>query len=180
MNLKDKQLKHTRSSGFTMMELLFAVPVMGIGVLGVTGLQLVSLQNNQEALVRSEAVQLAYDIMDRIRVNPGAGVPGAAYDGVALGADPAAPNDCVANTCTVAQMTAFDIALWKCSLGGFNAEDVCQDMRDDDLLPPETEQPGLPNGDGAIVVSGAGVVTVTVQWSGFNNQNQTVVITSQG
>ena len=35
-----------------MIELLVAVLVMGIGVLGITGLQMVSLQNNRGALVR--------------------------------------------------------------------------------------------------------------------------------
>ena len=46
-----------------MVELLVAVLVMGVGVLGVTGLQMVSLQNNRDALLRSEALQLAYDMM---------------------------------------------------------------------------------------------------------------------
>ena len=65
-------MKMTHSArGFSMIELLVAVLVMGIGVLGITGLQMVSLQNNRGALVRAEAVQLAYDILDRIRANPG-------------------------------------------------------------------------------------------------------------
>ncbi|NOX51847.1 MAG: type IV pilus modification protein PilV [Gammaproteobacteria bacterium] len=70
-----------QAKGFSMLELLVAVLVMGVGVLGVTGLQMVSLQNNQDALLRGDALQQAYDILDRIRVNPGAAVPGIAYDG---------------------------------------------------------------------------------------------------
>ena len=171
----------SHQKGFSMMELLVAVLVMGVGVLGVTGMQLISLQNNQDALLRAEAVQQAYDILDRIRVNPGVGaVPGIAYDGVDLADSPAAPTDCHANVCTPAQMVAFDIAVWKCSLGGFNAEDVCGDLRDDGVLPPDDEQPGLPSGDGAIEVDGAGVVTITVEWDGFDNQTQTITIESQG
>ena len=69
--------------GFSMIELLVAVLVMGIGVLGITGLQMVSLQNNRGALVRAEAVQLAYDMLDRIRANPGAN-----YGPLNLGARP--------------------------------------------------------------------------------------------
>lgn len=167
--------------GFSMIELLVAVLVMGVGVLGVTGLQLISLQNNQDALLRAEGVQFAYDILDRIRVNPGGGaVPGVAYNGVGLDDVPAAPTDCHANNCSPAQMVVFDIAVWKCSLGEFNAEDVCTDLRDDGVLPPTTTQPGLPEGDGAIAVDGAGVVTITVEWEGFDNQPQTITITSQG
>ena len=51
---------------------------------GITALQMVSLQNNRGALFRAEAVQLAYDMMDRIRANPEGAVPGGAYDGLAL------------------------------------------------------------------------------------------------
>jgi type IV pilus modification protein PilV len=153
---------------------------MGIGVLSVTGLQMISLQNNQDALLRSEAQQMAYDIMDRIRVNPGAGVAGSDYDGIALADVPAAPQDCIAGNCSAAQMVGFDIALWKCSLGGLNEEDVCVGLRDDGLLPPLANQPGLPDGLGQIDVDGAGIITVTVQWSGFNNVQQTITLDSQG
>lgn len=164
-----------------MIELLVAVLVMGVGVLGVTGMQLLSLQNNQAALLRAEAVQFAYDILDRIRVNPGTGaVPGIAYDGVNLAADPTVPTDCHANNCTPAQMVTFDISVWKCSLGGFNQVDVCGDLRTAGVLPPTTAQPGLPDGDGSIAIDGAGTVTVVVQWNGFDNQPQTITIESQG
>ena len=73
-----------------------------------------SLQNNQDALRRSEALQLAYEVMDRIRVNPGIGVPGIAYDGVGLDDLPDAPPDCVATNCSANQVVDFDLALWKC------------------------------------------------------------------
>lgn len=166
--------------GFSMIELLVAVLVMGVGVLGVTGLQMVSLQNNRDALMRTEALQMAYDILDRVRVNPGAGVPGAAYDGIDFDDAAVAPADCVANNCTAAQMTAFDVAMWKCTLGGHNTEAACTAMRTALLLPPITSQPGLPDGNGQITVSGAGVVNVSVRWSGFGDAEQTISIESQG
>ena len=169
-----------RSGGFSMMELLVAVLVMGIGVLGVTGLQLVSLQNNQEALMRSEAVNLAYDILDRIRVNPGPGVPGNAYAGVDFDDDPPAGGDCVNATCSVAQMTSFDLAMWKCSLGGHNDHGTCTGLRGADLLPDEDDQPGLPEGAGEITIDGNGVISVSVRWMGFNNVEQTITVNSQG
>jgi len=168
-----------RIRGFSMIELLVAVLVMGVGVLGVTALQMVSLQNNRSALLRAEAVQLAYDMMDRIRGNPQGVVPGQAYDGLDVGDNPPASADCVANNCTQAQMILFDQAIWKCSLGAFDAVAACTDFRNDGVLPPTTAQPGLPNGDGSIVVSGAGVVTIMVRWQEPNNQIQTVTIDSQ-
>lgn len=162
-----------------MMELLVAVLVMGIGVLSATGLQMISLQNNRDALLRAEALQLAYDVMDRIRVNPGLGVPGIDYDGVALADAPGAPADCIANNCSAAQIVDFDLALWKCALGGHNDESVCSDLRDDGFLPPIDDQPGLPNGQGQIDVDGVGRITVTIQWSGFNNVLRTITVASQ-
>ena len=164
-----------------MIELLVAVLVMGIGVLGITGLQMVSLQNNRAALFRAEAVQLAYDVMDRIRANPAGGIPGQAYGGVNLTDNPPAAVDCNANLCNQAQMVTFDQAAWKCTLGGFHADATCVALRAVNTLPPINQQPGLPNGDGSIVVNGVtGVITVTVQWTENNNQVRTIAIDSQG
>ena len=174
-----KQLQRMQR-GFSMVELLVAVLVMGVGVLGVTGLQMVSLQNNRDALLRTEALQMAYNILDRIRINPGAGVPGANYDGVLYDDAPVAPSDCLAGNCTSAQMTTFDVTLWKCALGGHNEDAACTDMRDNGLLPPIAEQPGLPDGNGQIAVDGAGVIRVSVRWSGFGDVVQTINIESQG
>lgn len=167
-----------------MIELLVAVLVMGIGVLGITGLQMVSLQNNRGALVRAEAVQLAYDIIDRIRANPGVN-----YGGLALGAAPPAATNCFANDCTEAQMAVFDQAAWKCSLGNFNTNAVCVGLRNGTVLPLASDQPGLPSGDGQIAtvpvnpptVPQTFVITVTVRWQEANQPNPTSIsIVSQG
>ncbi len=163
-----------------MVELLVAVLVMGVGVLGVTGLQLVSLQNNRDALVRSEALQLTYDIIDRIRINPGTGTPGVNYAGVDFDDEPSAPPDCQGADCSSDQMAQFDIALWQCSLGAYNLNDVCDGLRDGATLPVAEAQPGLPDGAGRIEIDGAGIITVTVRWTGFNGQDEFVVVETQG
>ena len=171
-----------RQSGLSMIELLVAVLVMGIGVLGISALQMVSLQNNRAALYRAEAVQAAYDVMDRIRANPaGANFAGEDYDGMDLAEIPAVPPTlCHQANCNQAQMVAFDLAVWKCSLGGMNDEAVCADLRTSGALPPQAEQPGLPGGDGSIVVDAAGVITVTVRWQEPNGDVRNIVIDSQG
>ncbi len=179
MNPEHSQIR-TRQQGLSMIELLVAVLVLAIGVLGITALQMVSLQNNRGALYRAEAVQLAYDMMDRIRANPEGAVPGAAYSGLALGAGPPAAQDCLANVCTQAQMVAFDQAVWKCSLGDFHADAQCIALRAAGVLPSEDDQPGLPRGDGSINVDAAGLVTITVNWTEPDGQVGTVTIDSQG
>ena len=162
-----------------MIELLVAVLVLAIGILGITALQMVSLQNNRGALFRAEAVQLAYDMMDRIRANPEGAVPGQAYSGLGMTAGPPGAADCVANNCSQAQMVLFDQAVWKCSLGDFNDDAQCVGFRAGGVLPPAADQPGLPSGDGSIAVNGAGVVTITVTWDEPDGQVGTVTIDSQ-
>ena len=170
-----------RTLGFSLIELLVAVLIMGVGVLGVTGLQMVSLQNNRDALMRSDALEMAYDIMDRIRSNPGSGaIPGQAYNGVGFDDDPVAPNDCYANNCSEAPMAVFDISVWKCSLGAHNELDACDDLRQDTVLPAMDDQPGLPDGEGEIVIDGQGVISVTIRWTGFDGVQQQLLVESQG
>ena len=176
-----KQVKRRGGLGFSMIELLVAVLIMGVGVLGVTGLQMVSLQNNRDALMRSDALEMASDILDRIRANPGGGaIPGAAYGGVGFDDEPAAPNDCFANNCSEAQMAAFDIAVWQCSLGAHNELEACEDLRQDTIIPAREDQPGLPNGEGQIDIDAAGIITVSIRWTGFDGLQQLLVVESQG
>lgn len=175
-----------KQAGFSMMELLVAVLVMGVGVLGVTGLQLISLQNNQDALLRSEAVMLAYDMIDRVRANVPVDVAGGVmtetklYADVAKDADPPAvgANDCMTADCTPAAMVNFDLAYWKCSLGAHNEHAVCEALREADRLPAVEAQPGLPAGRGVVEIDGD-MVIVTVEWEGFNNEIQTVTVRSK-
>jgi type IV pilus assembly protein PilV len=166
--------------GFSMIELLVAVLVMGIGVLGISALQMVSLQNNRGALQRAEAVNLAYDMMDRIRANPAGLPPGVVYDGLDLAENPPNANDCNAATCTQAQMAQFDQAVWKCTLGNFNANATCQGFRTGGVIADEDDQPGLAEGDGSIDVDANGMITVTVQWRETGNLLRTITINSQG
>ena len=166
--------------GFSMIELLVAVLIMGIGVLGISALQMVSLQNNRGALQRSEAINLAYDMMDRIRANPAGAPPTSAYDGLDLAENPPNATDCNANACTQAQMVAFDQAVWKCQLGNFNTNNTCQTLRTNGVIADEDAQPGLANGDGSIDVDGNGMITITVQWRESGNLLRTITINSQG
>jgi len=55
--------------GATLVEVLVALLVLSIGLLGVAALQVSALQTNQGAHVRSQASVLTYDIADRMRAN---------------------------------------------------------------------------------------------------------------
>lgn len=180
MQLSRRSVSPVRQGGFSMIELLVAVLVMGIGVLGVSALQMVSLQNNRGALQRAEAVNLAYDMMDRIRANPAGAPPTSAYDGLDIGEKPPSATNCNASSCTQAQMVLFDQTVWKCQLGDFHNSPVCKSLRNAGVLASDDVQPGLASGDGSIDVDGNGMVTITVQWREAGNLLRTITVNSQG
>jgi type IV pilus assembly protein PilV len=132
-----------KSKGFSLVEVLIALVIMSVGMLGIAGLYVHSMQAGRTSMLRHHAVTLAGDIADRIRANPTAG---AAYI-AAAGVD----NDCVAEgtDCNIAEMAAHDILLWQAQAAEF--------------LPPM--------GDGSqqvVVAFNAGAVpqtyTITVRW----------------
>jgi type IV pilus assembly protein PilV len=95
--------------GFTLIEVLVAVVVISLGLLGLAGLQVVSLNNNQTAYYRSLATQQTNDMMDRIRANL-AGIGTGSYDNLSatIPADPG----CFAAGCSVANMAVTDHFQW--------------------------------------------------------------------
>jgi type IV pilus assembly protein PilV len=58
-----------RQAGFSLFEVLIAIVITSIGLLGLAGMQAAGLQNNHSAYQRSQATMLAYDIADRMRAN---------------------------------------------------------------------------------------------------------------
>jgi type IV pilus assembly protein PilV len=57
------------SAGFTLLEILIALLIVSIGLLGVATLQIRGQQFNQVSYFRTQATLLSYDLMDRIRTN---------------------------------------------------------------------------------------------------------------
>lgn len=106
MNLKT-------SKGFSLVEVLIALIVMSVGMLGIAGLYVQSMQAGRSSMLRHHAITLAGDIADRIRANPTAGAAYAAATGN--------NNNCVAQNinCTVAEMAANDIDLWQAQARDF-------------------------------------------------------------
>lgn len=74
--------------GFTLLEVLVTMVIMALGLLGYAGLQMASLKNSASAYQRSQATILAYDMIDRMRVNRNQAVAGT-YN-IGFGAVPAA------------------------------------------------------------------------------------------
>lgn len=62
--------KARRHGGFTLIEVLVSLLILAVGLLGVAALQFRGLQYNHDAYMRSQINVLAYDIADRMRLNP--------------------------------------------------------------------------------------------------------------
>ena len=60
-----------KERGFSLLEVMIAVFVLAIGLLGLAGLQLTSMQNGHSAFLRSQATLAAYSIIDDMRANLG-------------------------------------------------------------------------------------------------------------
>jgi type IV pilus assembly protein PilV len=141
-------IKHTRTfkeplikeKGFTMVEVLVAIVVLSIGLLGLAGLQATSLKNNNSSYQRSIASMLAYDMLDRIRANRDGMIAGN-YNSVSPGSFPGDPG-CSSSNCSVSALAQYDIFEWGEQL--------------DNLLP---------SGTGQIEGNGANTIyTITVMW----------------
>ncbi len=98
-----------REGGFTLIEVLVALLILSVGLIGIAGLQLTGVKNTRDAYYRTQAVMLAYDITDRMRANI-TGVTAGNYDAI-TGSTTGA---CLGTGgCTAAQMAADDVARWR-------------------------------------------------------------------
>lgn len=59
-----------RNKGFTLIEVLIALIVLSIGLLGAAGLQAKSQQYSRSAYFNTQSTVLAHDLLERMRANP--------------------------------------------------------------------------------------------------------------
>jgi type IV pilus assembly protein PilV len=84
-----------------MIEVLVAVLILAIGLLGVAALQATALRNSQSAMERSQGVVHAYAVFDSMRANPVAARGGDYNVGMSCNAPACGSVACVADVCTV-------------------------------------------------------------------------------
>lgn len=92
------------------MEVLVALVVMAVGLLGIAGLYVEGLRAGRTAIYRTTAVSLASDMAERIRANPQG-----AYEGSGPGTD----YDCVngAADCSADELAEDDWLHWLADIG---------------------------------------------------------------
>ncbi len=135
-------------AGFTLIEVLVALVVLAIGLLGLAGLQTAGLKYDHSAYQYSQATQAAYDILDRMRANRSTANNGSAYRTQFSDTNlPMPGTDCgqAGATCSGNDMAAYDLYQWKTQL-----------------------EQTLPGGRAAITFNDLGtgqrIYTITIQW----------------
>lgn len=105
-------------SGFSLLEVLIALLVLSVGLLGIAGLQTFSLQFNHQSYERTQATLLISDIAERITTNPLAARAGS-YGGVldtAMASSYTSYGGCPASCGTTNELATYDIFIWKSAL----------------------------------------------------------------
>ena len=119
-----------RQSGFSLVEVLITLVIMSVGMLGIAGLYVQSMQAGRTSMFRHHAVTLAGDVADRIRANPRAAVAYTDADG--------ANKNCVSGgiDCDPAEMAANDIFMWKAQAADTLPGGDVTIVLDDGVVPP--------------------------------------------
>jgi type IV pilus assembly protein PilV len=65
-----------KASGFSLFEVLIALIILAIGMLGIADLLMIAHKSNSSNYIRQQAIQSAYDIIDHIRANRQAAIDG--------------------------------------------------------------------------------------------------------
>jgi type IV pilus assembly protein PilV len=146
--------KQYQQRGVTLIEVLIAIFVTSIGLLGIAGLEVYSKQSGFEALQRTTASMLLNDIAEKMRANPGAL---AIYQGATVGGGSLSTpsTDCTTTACNASDMATYDLWEWEQLLDGATEQQGGNDTG------------GLASPTGCIESGGsAGVYTVSLAWRG--------------
>ncbi len=136
-------------AGVSMIEVLVALFILSVGLLGVAGLQAQGIRAGHSATLRSMAVFKSIEVVEAVRANHAGLLAGDYNINLGLGQQ----NNCdqgtaVAAICTPAQMAQNDVFVWRSSLALLFPRDI--------------------NGlaaTGSIVTTATGLLTVAINWS---------------
>lgn len=102
-----------KQAGVGMVEVLVALVLLAIGVLGFAALQLKAVEAGEEALLRSQATLLLRGLTESIRANPNGQsfYPAKVQSYAGITSSPSEPKSCIDTTCTAEQMATYDAFL---------------------------------------------------------------------
>jgi len=168
--------------GFTLLEVMVAIVIFSIGLLGLGSLQIIGYRLTSDSLLRTIATILANDMVDRMRANVAATSLGLAspYNNPsgATSSNPAclglnSSGGTINTTCTSTQMAAQDLYDWNANITGAVASSwyplvpaqlpegagiVCIDST------PNDGTPGNPSCDGIVLNPNRPIFAIKLWW----------------
>lgn len=120
-------LRQRINSGFTLLEVLIALLIFSLGLIGLAGLLTVSVRTNHTAYLRTQASFLAQSMADRMRANV-LGLWGNNYKLNSIVTPPTAPDaavytatiqDCETAACSYSDVAKRDLQVWQNQLRAF-------------------------------------------------------------
>lgn len=116
-NAMTTKLHKPRQQGVSLIEVLVAVLIFSIGMIGLAGLLVLATRANHGAYLRTQVTYMAQNMADRMSANP-IGVWKGSYNSDAYPLDTATVPTC-ASGCTPAQLATHDQKLWSRQLKSF-------------------------------------------------------------
>lgn len=153
-----------KEKGFTLLEVMIAIVVFSFGLLGIAGMMTISVRNNHNGYLRSQANFLAENMLDRMRANPNA-----LWNGAYAGTASIGVTSCdLATPCNFVELAQYDMDQWAQSLaimlpngiGTINCAIIgSTPSLSTTVTPPSIWAPGPPYN---------GICTIQVSWDESN------------
>lgn len=107
--------RSSREHGFSLLEVLIALLVLSVGLLGIAGLQTVSLRFNHQSYERTQAVVLVSEIIEKMTSNPVA-VRDGIFNAVDTSAGPITGYGTCPTSCTTTELANYDLFRWQSAI----------------------------------------------------------------
>lgn len=147
--------------GFTLIEVLVALVILVVGLIGIFNLHVVAKRSSFESFQQTQAALLASDMINRMKLNPTqlAAYSGT-YDSVPTPSEPACDlADSASPQCTPAQSLAWDRYQWQLLMdGGYEVQG-------------ENTVGGLDSAIACIQANNNGDILVVMTWRGINSMS---------
>lgn len=158
--------------GVSLIDAMIAAIIFSFGLLAITALQIMTKQSNHEAMQRSYAAYMAYDLLERVRLNsaypdtlttapPLSRYLSSTWLNSAVSESSSTTPDCSTANCSYLQRADWDVLEWRKALTGFSESSAANDAAGGLVDPVVCFEPtgGQASGE-------RGEYTLTIVWRG--------------
>jgi len=120
-----RRSQQAQQTGFSLLEVLIALLILAVGLLGLAALQNMGLRLNSQSYERTQATILIDDMVDRMRANS-AGVVAGDYNSLMptlTNVPPTAAQNCEVTVCaSTSAVASYDANRWITTIAGTGAQ----------------------------------------------------------